>query len=236
MTSNNPFAARIRQAAQEGYVNSPRRDWKAEYAQRETRQERAAYQAKMERDPFFAAPSTLATDKQRALIESLLSERDLAAETRPAWRARVAKLAADHREVAELTREKASNLITYLFGLPVYKASTPAPAQTDFPEVTAGHYALIRNDEICFVRVDRPTEGKWAGKVFVALQHGDDYTNMSRQAGLTMLGSIVEQGVLECSTRYGRELGKCGVCHRTLTNAESRAAGIGPVCREKSGW
>ena len=71
---------------------------------------------------------------------------------------------------------------------------------------------------------------------FVALQHGDDYTNMSRTAGFTMLGRIVEQGVVECSTRYGREIGRCGVCHRTLTNEESRMAGIGPVCREKSGW
>lgn len=214
MTSNNPFADRLREAAKEGYVNGTRRDYS--------------------RQPSFAPPVRTASPKQVELILSLLDERDLAAETRPKFKARLAELSTSPNAVLDLDRQAASNLITYLFGLPQAFGTTHEPAA--FAEVPAGHYALIRNDELCFVRVDRPTEGKWAGKVFVSLQHGDDYTNMSRAAGFTMLGSIVDQGVLECSTRYGRELGKCGVCHRTLTNAESRAAGIGPVCREKSGW
>lgn len=36
--------------------------------------------------------------------------------------------------------------------------------------------------------------------------------------------------------RYGRELGVCGCCGRDLTNATSRARGIGPVCAQKRGW
>ncbi len=32
---------------------------------------------------------------------------------------------------------------------------------------------------------------------------------------------------------YGRELGVCGVCSRTLTDESSRAAGIGPVCASR---
>lgn len=31
---------------------------------------------------------------------------------------------------------------------------------------------------------------------------------------------------------FGREIGQCGVCGRSLTDEESRAQGIGPVCRE----
>lgn len=231
MTSNNPFADRIHTAAQEGYVNGTRRDWKAEYANREAGQERAAYQAKMERDTFFAAPATgSATPKQITLIESLLSERDLATEARPKFRARLVQLAADHREVAELDRDKASNLITYLFGLPSNRSITASEV-----EVPAGHYAVEQDGGIVFLQVDRPTEGRWAGKVFVKLQHGDEYTNMGRDAGSTMLMRIISQGVKECSTRYGRELGRCGVCHRTLTNEESREAGIGPICAGKFG-
>jgi hypothetical protein len=214
MTSSNPFADRLREAAKEGYVNGTRRDYS--------------------RQPSFAAPVRTASDKQIQLILSLMDEKDLTAETRPAWRARTATLARDTQAVMDLSREAASNLITYLFGLPKDSGTTHEPAA--FAEVPAGHYALEQDGGVTFVRVDRPTEGKWAGKVFVALQHGDDYTNMSRTAGFTMLGRIVEQGVVECSTRYGREIGRCGVCHRTLTNEESRMAGIGPVCREKSGW
>jgi hypothetical protein len=33
--------------------------------------------------------------------------------------------------------------------------------------------------------------------------------------------------------RYGMLIGKCGVCGRTLTDEESRANGIGPVCAER---
>lgn len=38
------------------------------------------------------------------------------------------------------------------------------------------------------------------------------------------------------SNRNGRELGHCGVCGRTLTDEESRARGIGPICAENNGW
>jgi hypothetical protein len=36
--------------------------------------------------------------------------------------------------------------------------------------------------------------------------------------------------------RFGREIGECGHCGRVLTNDESRARGIGPVCAGKKGW
>lgn len=40
----------------------------------------------------------------------------------------------------------------------------------------------------------------------------------------------------EAARTYGRELGACGVCGRTLTNDVSRGYGIGPVCRKNTGW
>jgi hypothetical protein len=218
MTSSNPFADRLRQAAQEGYVNGTRRPARARTAPAESP---------------FTPQVRRATDKQIQLIIDLLSERDLMSEDRPKFKARLIELATSAHAVERLDREAASNLITYLFGLPQFGTTHEPDA---FTTVTAGHYAVLRDGEVCFVRVDRPTEGKWAGKVFVSLQHGDDYTRMGRQAGFTMLGYIVDQGVLECSVRYGREIGRCGVCHRTLTNPESREAGIGPKCRENSAW
>jgi hypothetical protein len=38
------------------------------------------------------------------------------------------------------------------------------------------------------------------------------------------------------SLLYGLKLGQCGVCGRTLTNQESREAGIGPICSGRMGW
>lgn len=209
MASNNPFADRINQAAKEGYVNGTR------YAYRE-----------------YAAPNRGMSDKQFDLILSLLSERDLTAETRPKFRARTYRLAQNHDEIRELSREKASALITYLFGLP------QASGAANTPEVPAGRYAVEQNGTVVFLQVDCPNDGKWAGKVFVKLQHGDEFTNMSREAGSTMLGRIIEQGVKESMLRYGKLIGHCGApgCGRTLTHPFSRQLGIGPVCMEKMGW
>jgi hypothetical protein len=35
---------------------------------------------------------------------------------------------------------------------------------------------------------------------------------------------------------YGQRTGTCSCCGRELTNAESRARGIGPICAEKYGF
>ena len=35
---------------------------------------------------------------------------------------------------------------------------------------------------------------------------------------------------------YGREIGRCGRCHRSLTDEGSRAAGLGPECASKIGF
>lgn len=102
--------------------------------------------------------------------------------------------------------------------------------------VPAGRYALVNESRgIEFYRVDKPSEGKWAGKTFVKRQAGDDFYTMSRshqQDALRAIAGDPKAAML----RYGIELGRCGHCGRTLTNDESRALGIGPVCREKIGF
>lgn len=218
MTSkNNPFADRLAKAAKEGYVNGTRRTYGSPFTA-----------------PRPAAAPRLATEKQLNLLDALWNERQISAETRIKWIVRLEQLMTREAR-SELTTAQASAMIEYLFGLPMRAVEPEVTHVTSRMSVPAGHYAIEQDDTVVFLKVDRPIEGKWAGKVFVALQHGDDYTTMSQAAGLTMLGRIVEQGIMDCSIRYGRELGKCGVCHRTLTNETSRSAGIGPKCAEKFG-
>ena len=38
------------------------------------------------------------------------------------------------------------------------------------------------------------------------------------------------------ATAYGQAYGRCSCCGRTLTNAESIARAIGPICAERFGW
>ena len=107
-----------------------------------------------------------------------------------------------------------------------------APVSVD-PEklVPAGHYAVKGTDgKIKFYRVDRPTEGPWKGYTFVKVQAGDDFhpvKDRSRRMGILAAILVDAKGA---SVLYGRELGRCGVCNRTLTDPDSIAAGIGPVC------
>lgn len=103
--------------------------------------------------------------------------------------------------------------------------------------VPAGRYAVTGNDgQTVFVKVDRPTEGQWAGRIFVRLQVSDSEVRIGRASQHTLLAKIADAGIKASMLRYGVELGHCGHCGRTLTNEESRAAGIGPVCRGKMGW
>ncbi|QOC55717.1 hypothetical protein SEA_ARCHIMEDES_17 [Gordonia phage Archimedes] len=120
-------------------------------------------------------------------------------------------------------------------------AATPIEGLPSAEEVPAGCYALDTEtpnsiNRVAFYQVDRPTKGKWAGYAFVKLQVADDLQRMHQKAGLAILRRIEAVGADAASARYGRELGICGVCGRTLTNDESRAAGVGPVCRRKMGW
>lgn len=207
---SNPFTARIAQAAQEGYLPAKR-----------------TYPRTAPAMPVAPAP---ATPRQLAFMEDLMTSRRFDGETRPKYRARVAELNSPEARTA-LSREAASKFIDYLLTLP--KIERPAAA---FEEVPVGRYAVEINETLAFVKVDRPEEGRWAGYTFVSRQLGDDFVRVSRQQSTAILNAIRKNGFEEAMIRYGRELGICGDCGRKLTNEESRAAGIGPICRAKNEW
>lgn len=107
--------------------------------------------------------------------------------------------------------------------------------------VPAGSYAIDGTgsaaNDVVFYEVDRPTEGRWAGRVFVALVVGGrESRNVRHDQVAGILARIVAAGPQAAMARYGHEIGCCGVCHRHLTDDESRARGIGPVCAANLGW
>jgi hypothetical protein len=115
-----------------------------------------------------------------------------------------------------------------------------APAVPIADVVPAGRYAVYNDDQsvndLAFYKVDRPTEGRWAGRVFVKLIAGDDEQRLSWATTKSVLAKIAAAGAEAASARYGHEIGECGICGRQLTNDESRARGIGPRCAEKMAW
>lgn len=104
-------------------------------------------------------------------------------------------------------------------------------------------YAAVDNDSdgVTFLIIDRPADdSKWSGWVFVKQQVSDNETKIgSQRPGETYVGqwaNLIDRVLADpvaAVVRYGVELGKCGVCGRTLTNQASRDAGIGPVCLAK---
>lgn len=163
-----------------------------------------------------------ATTKQINFIASLRAERDLAPLT--------------DEVISQVTKEMASAAIKTLLGMPK-AAKTPAQAAPTV-EVAAGHYAITspQDGTLHFFRVDRPTEGRWAGYTFVKRQASDDYYPVKNSEQRNNILSIIARDAQAAMIRYGQEIGKCGHCNRTLTDEQSRADGIGPVCKANLGW
>lgn len=92
-------------------------------------------------------------------------------------------------------------------------------------------------DKVRFFVIDTPLRGKWAGYVFVKEQAGDDLHPVKPVAREEKIVQALLGNAKVAMEQYAAELGSCGICGRTLTDEESRARGIGPVCAAKAtGW
>lgn len=181
-----------------------------------------------------------ATERQIGFLASLRAERDIDPEGQAWLDARLPGRDGEAPAIV-ITKAEASIAIERLLARPKRQAATGAGGS--LPDVPEGRYALPGEGDqpdITFWRVDRPTEGKWAGRVFVkpvygapgSLRTGNNVYGATRQAVL----AAIARDPAEASRRFGLELGTCGVCGSPLTNEESRALGIGPICRAKTGW
>ena len=118
------------------------------------------------------------------------------------------------------------------------KAEAIAPGATDEEVkaivVPAGRYALRGADGVVkFYKLDRPTQGKWAGYTFLKVQASDDLYPIRNRAEKERIIAEIGRDVESAERLYGQELGRCSRCGRTLTDETSRAYGIGPDCRNK---
>lgn len=127
--------------------------------------------------------------------------------------------------ITELKERKAQNPIT-----------APPKARGGLPSVAAGRYAVPAADgSTQFYKVDRPTDGKFAGWTFVKwVREGGYETTLPKRQARVVLENIATNP-RDALVAYGRKTGVCGMCGRTLTDADSIDAGIGPVCASRIG-
>lgn len=84
-----------------------------------------------------------------------------------------------------------------------------------------------------------PNEGPHGTRYFIRQVIGGQgavRVRMSPEAMISIARKIIDADPKEAMLRFGREIGECGHCGRTLTNDDSRARGIGPVCARGKGW
>ena len=130
--------------------------------------------------------------------------------------------------------------------------AAPDPEQTDLDlsVLPYGTYRFAAEDatgELRFVRVDLIPETdedgrprKWGGNIYVTWASGGRLGRQvkgSRYAGreaVTLRNVLADPAA--AARRYGLEIGECSVCARGLTDPESRANGIGPVCGRRFTW
>ena len=112
------------------------------------------------------------TPKQDSFIRTLIGERAATlramADDGDAKARFLARWNAGEIRSATLDVSKASSAIEWLLTIARDGGETAAAPTADVP---AGRYALVAEDGVVkFYVVDRPTEGKWAGRTFVSAQ------------------------------------------------------------------
>ena len=138
--------------------------------------------------------------------------------------------------LALLERDEVSGLITQL------KAFTRKDSSKDQPEWTMppGRYAILSDEDgWFFYQVDKPTEGRWKGYTFIVRLIGapGDYRKVKMSPeGRRIALRLIEADPQKAMVDYGLHSGVCGVCSSPLSDPESLARGIGPICATKSGW
>lgn len=153
----------------------------------------------------------LASDKQIAYLASLVSSRDLStlAEGQQAW------LAAANYDA--LTKAQASRVIDRLASLPRTGDTTPADLDLGIPYLTT-------DGLVCFAR--ESSQGRTYGVAW-----SDEAQKFVYERGV--LGRIARALTLDEAEAFGCRVGVCACCGRTLTNPESVARGIGPICAQR---
>jgi hypothetical protein len=91
-----------------------------------------------------------------------------------------------------------------------------------------------------------PEHGKNPGAIYITQSDNDQYLgkvlngqfSLSRDCTPEQLEQIkhIAADPRQAAIAHGKEWGICCVCNRTLTDPESVANGIGPICAERFGW
>lgn len=172
-----------------------------------------------------------ATEKQVNYVQELIALKDTT---------ELGKLVDQHVVVTmtavlagrDISKREASDLINALNLMP----RKPQPED----EVPEGKYAVEGSDGIVqFWQVDKPTAGKWAGRVFVNMLVGSPGSWRTVRSPRVTSNAAMMAIVADtpgAAALFGIKTRTCGRCASPLSNIRSRAAGYGHHCAGVVGW
>jgi hypothetical protein len=165
---------------------------------------------------------------------------------------KIRSLGGDVVHAAKLNRGEASDYIERLIKAkesnqmiqePEEKPATIIPMDM-LMAVPDGRYAARQdeNDEYDFFRVSRAKSGRLKDALKIQTQHSDllkDALIVWPSGRVSVYNRAVERNLLLAildtrlaGIRYGRHIGRCMKCGKTLTDNRSRYYGIGPDCEK----
>jgi hypothetical protein len=130
-------------------------------------------------------------------------------------------------DFATVPKRRASSVIEQLVALPWKPKDKQAGSpQKGWPQVADGRYAIEKEDgTLMFYSIKNGHS-----KTFVDVWASDARWPVQNLAERLRILTAIEKDD-DAGPRFGREIGRCYVCGRTLTDETSRELGIGPVCR-----
>jgi len=169
--------------------------------------------------PYDLTAVDLATEKQVDYLNALRDGKDISS-LKPeqiAW--------LRDADFSKVPKSRASAIIETLKDLP-WAPRDADVLNEDIPDVPDGRYAVEKEDgTLMFYSIK---QGKYTK--FVDVWASDTrYPIKNNAEKVRILESIKNDP--DAGPRFGREIGRCYVCGRTLTDETSRSLGIGPVCR-----
>jgi hypothetical protein len=182
------------------------------------------------------------TPDQITLIRTLIAERP---GIDPAY---TQILAVHDARTDTLTKAAAKAMIRALIAIPrpVRDRDSQAPRTNPFvglADEDEAFYALVnpdtrdRENPVIFLKVDKPREGRWAGKAFIKREYGGPrYEKLTYQQQADYARAILAMGVAASMTLYGQTSDHCCYCHRTLSRRTPRFNGRGNDCAKARGF
>lgn len=183
--------------------------------------------------------SVPATDRQARFLRDLLDER----QTPEAWSLTPDQVR-QRLDEGQVTKTQASAAITSLLDSP-RKASASTGSRPSADDIPASRYAVkSRDGDWEFYQVDKPTKGRWEGYTFLSQLFGSPGDFNKRKIPVREAASVYDAirsatyqdgsktltGPEAAAVAFSREHGVCAACLAPLTDPESIARGLGPIC------